>query len=317
MSELNITVMGAGGLGGYFGGLLAQAGHRITFVARGAHLEALRRQGGMHLRTVHGELFGTAHATSDPSDGPMPDLIFFSVKSFDTQQAAESLGRAVGSETAILSVQNGVENEEILARMYGSERILGGNVYLLATIQTPGTVEQSGGPRTLNFGEWRGGASERARWLEATFREAGINATVSEDIIREKWVKFALICAQAGMTALTRLPIGEIRASPPTWAMYRKLLEEVVAVGRARGIDLDGRVVEDHLDLAARLEPNYTSSMHYDLTHGKRLEIEALHGTAVRYGREVGISTPACEAVYAALLPHDLRARGAVRSAVS
>ncbi|MGH2404082.1 MAG: ketopantoate reductase family protein, partial [bacterium] len=287
----------------------AQAGHGITFVARGAHLEALRRQGGMRLRTVHGDIFAPAHATGDPGDAPTADLIFFSVKSFDTQRAADSLGPALGPETAILSVQNGVENEEILARMFGAERILGGNVYLLATIQGPGVVEQSGGPRTLNFGEWRGGMSERARRLEAAFREAGITATASDDIVREKWVKFALICAQAGMTAVTRLPIGEIRAAAPTWAMYRRLLEEVVAVGRARGVSLDGQVVDDHLALAAKLEPTYTSSMHYDLTHGKRLEIEALHGTAVRYGREAGIPTPACEAVYAALLPHELRAR--------
>lgn len=310
---MNITVMGAGGLGGYFGGLLAQGGHTVTFVARGAHLEALRRQGGMHLRTVHGDFFAPAHATPDPGDGPAPDLIFFSVKSFDTQRAAEAIGRRLPPQTPILSVQNGVENEEILARMYGAERILGGNVYLLATIQAPGVVEQSGGPRTLNFGEWQGGMSDRTRWLEAAFRDAGINATASSDIVREKWVKFALICAQAGMTALTRLPIGDIRATPPTWAMYRRLLEEVVAVGQARGVMLDGRVVDDHLALAARLEPTYTSSMHYDLTHGKRLEIEALHGTAARYAREAGISAPACEAVYAALLPHDLRARGSLK----
>lgn len=303
--------MGAGGLGGYFGGLLAQAGHRVTFVARGAHLDALRRQGGVHLRTVHGELFASAHATGDPADGPTPDLVFFSVKSFDTEEAAGSLGPALGPEAAILSVQNGVENEEILARRFGVDRVLGGNVYLLATIQTPGIVEQSGGPRLLNFGEWRGGMSDRVRRLEAALREAGINATASDDIVREKWVKFALICAQAGMTALTRLPIGEIRGCPPAWAMYRQILEEVVAVGRAREVRLDGKVVDDHIALAERLEPHYTSSMYYDLTHGKRLELEALHGTVVRLGREAGVPTPACAAVYAALLPHDRRAQPA------
>lgn len=307
---MNVTVIGSGGLGGYFGGLLAQAGHRVTFVARGAHLDALRRQGGVHLRTTHGEFFAPAHAAADPADGPRADLVFFSVKSFDTEQAAVSLPPAMGPDTAILSVQNGVENEEILVRMFGADRVLGGNVYLLATIQAPGIVEQTGGPRVLNFGEWRGGMSDRARRLEAALKEAGLNATASDDIVREKWVKYALICAQAGMTALTRLPIGDIRACPPTWAMYRQLLEEVVAVGRARGINLDDRVVEDHLAIAARLEPHYTSSMHYDLTHGKRLEIEALHGTVVRYGRDAGISTPACAAVYAALLPHDRGAQG-------
>jgi 2-dehydropantoate 2-reductase len=136
-----------------------------------------------------------------------------------------------------------------------------------------------------------------------------MNATAVDDIVREKWVKYVLICAQAGMTGLTRLPIGEIRASPPAWAMYRQILEEVVAVGRGRGVPLDGKVVEDHMALAARLEPNYTSSLHYDLTHGKRLEIEALHGTVVQYGQDAGVPTPACAAVYAALLPHDVRAR--------
>lgn len=312
---MNVTVMGAGGLGGYFGGLLATAGHRVTFVARRAHLEALRAQGGIHLRTVHGEFFAQAGATGDPATGPVPDLVLFAVKSFDTQTAAESLARAAGPQTAILSVQNGVENEEILARRFGAERVLGGNVYLLATIQAPGTIEQSGGPRLLIFGEWRGGMSDRARHLEALMREAGINATASDDIAREKWVKYALICAQAGMTGLTRLPIGEIRENPPTWAMYRRLLEEVVAVGRARGVHLTDTVVEDHLTLAAKLEPNYTSSLYYDLTHGKRLEIEALHGAMVRYGQDSGVPTPACAAVYAALLPHDRRAQRAAAQA--
>jgi 2-dehydropantoate 2-reductase len=311
---MNITVIGAGGLGGYYGGLLARAGHRVTFVARGAHLEAIRRQGGVHLRTTHGAFFARGDATADPTTSPQPDLVLFTVKSFDTEAAAGLLRPAAGPGTAILSMQNGVENEEILARTFGVERVLGGNVYLLATIQAPGSIEQRGGPRALIFGEWRGGISERARRLEAAMREAGLNVTVSDDIVREKWVKYALICAQAGMTGLTRLAIGEIRTCPPAWAMYRQLLEEVVAVGRARGVNLDRQVVEAHMALAAKLEPDYTSSLHYDLTHGKRLEIEALHGAVVRYGRELGVATPACEAVYAALLPHDRRAQTAVRA---
>jgi 2-dehydropantoate 2-reductase len=298
--------MGAGGLGGYFGGLLARAGHRVTFVARGAHLEALQRQRGMRVMTAQGEVFAPGTATADPGAGPHADLVLFAVKSFDTEDAARAIRPVVAEETAILSVQNGVNNEEVLARAHGSERVLGGNVYLLATIKEPGLIAWGGGPGLLNFGEWRGGPSDRVTRLEAAMQAAGINATAVDDVVREKWVKYALICAQAGMTALTRLPIGEIRTSPPAWAMYRRILEEVVAVGRARGVRLDARrVVEEHLALAARLQPDYTSSMHYDLTHGKRLEVEALHGTAVRYGREAGVPTPACEAVYAALLPHD------------
>ncbi|MDR7519208.1 MAG: 2-dehydropantoate 2-reductase [Armatimonadota bacterium] len=308
---MNITVVGAGGLGGYFGGLLARSGHRVTFVARGAHLEALRRQGGIRLKTVHGEFFAPAEAAEAPPQAPAPDLVLFTVKSFDTAAAAEALRPAVGPEAVVLSLQNGVDNEEHLARLFGPERVLGGVVYMLSTIQEPGVVQQTGGPRTLTFGEWRGGLSDRVRYWERLMNEAGILATASEDVVREKWVKFAFICALAGMTALTRLPIGEIRACPPSWEMFRQILEEVVAVGGARGVRLGRDVVEAHLALAQRVEPHMTSSLHYDLIHGKRLEVEALHGTVVRYGREAGVPTPACEAVYAALLPHHQRAERA------
>jgi 2-dehydropantoate 2-reductase len=300
---VNITVVGAGGLGGYYGGMLAAAGHRVTFVARGAHLEALRRQGGMRLRTVHGDLSAPAAATDRPPEAAA-DLVLFTVKSYDTRAAVDLARPAVGPHTPILSLQNGVDNEDILAELYGPEHVLGGVVYILATIAEPGLVEQTGGPRTLMLGEWRGGTSERAAQWAQVMKDAGILAAASADIVHDKWVKFAYICAQAGMTALTRLPIGEIRAHPPTWAMFRQILEEVVAVGRARGVRLDATVVEQHLALAQRVEPHFTSSLYYDLTHGKRLEVEALHGTVVRYGEAAGVPTPACRAVYAALLPH-------------
>ncbi len=311
---MNVTVMGTGGLGGYYGGLLAHAGHRVTFIARGAHLEALRRQGGIRLNTVHGKIFGRGDATDQPSGEPSPDLVLFTVKSYDTEVVAQMLRLAVGSQTTILSLQNGVDNEEILARIFGADRILGGLVYILSVIEAPGVVTQTGGPRMVTFGEWNGGVSERVTRLEGLFKEARWLATISVDIAREKWVKFAFICALGGMTALTQLPIGEIRSSPPTWEMFHQIVEEVVSVGRARGVRLGPEVVEAHLALAMRLEADGTSSLHYDLTHGKRLEIEALHGTVVRYGREAGVPTPACAAVYAALLPHDLRVRAGAPS---
>ncbi|MDQ7858169.1 MAG: 2-dehydropantoate 2-reductase [Armatimonadota bacterium] len=300
---MRVTVIGAGGVGGYYGGMLAAAGHDVTFVARGEHLDALRRQGGLRLRTVHGEVFAPASATDRPPEVPA-DLVLFTVKSYDTRAAADSMRPVVGPQTPILSLQNGVDNEEVLAELYGRDRVLGGVVYILTTIVEPGLVEQTGGPRTLILGEWRGGASGRAGRLAQTMQDAGIPAAASEDVAREKWVKFAYICAQAGMTALTRLPIGAIRAHPPAWAMFRQILEEVVAVGRARGVRLDDGVVAQHLALAQRVEPHVTSSLYYDLTHGKRLEIEALHGAVVRYGEAAGVPTPACRAVYAALVPH-------------
>jgi len=305
---VRVTVMGAGGLGGYFGGLLAVAGHAVTFVARGAHLEAMRRQGGLTVQAADGEWLALGEAVAAPGGDPA-DLVLFTVKSYDTEEAAGLIGPVVGSETAVLSLQNGVDNEEILARAYGEDRVLGGVAYILAAIQARGVVRQTAGPRTVIFGEWRGGPSERVRRLGGMLAEAGWRVTATDDVVREKWVKFAFICAQAGMTALARLPIGEIRTCPPSWAMFRQIVEEVVAVGRARGVSLGPEVVEAHLQMAQHLEPEATSSLYSDLTGGRRLELEALHGTVVRYGLEAGVPTPACSAVYAALLPHERRAR--------
>jgi 2-dehydropantoate 2-reductase len=276
----------------------------------------MRVQGGVHLRTVHGELFGAGAAVERAGGGPPADLVLFTVKSFDTEAAVEGLDGALTADGAVLSLQNGVDNEDVLARTLGAHRILGGVAYVLSTIESPGTIHQTGGPRTLIIGEWGGGTSQRIRRLEQDLRAAGILVTVSEDILREKWIKYVFICAQAGMTALTRLPIGEFRDCPPSWEMYQHILEETVAVGQARRVRIGADVVDAHVALAQRVEPHITSSLHYDLTHGKRLEIEVLHGTVIRYGREAGIPTPACDAVYAALLPHDLRARKGQASGV-
>ncbi len=301
--------MGAGGMGGYFGGLLARTGHHVTLIARGAHLDALRRRGGVVVKTPGGEVFAPATATDAPRAGESADLVLFTVKSFDTVSAAQALAPVIGPQTAILSLQNGVTNEEHLAGVFGDGRVLGGAVYMLATISEPGVIEQPGGVARLAFGEWRGGVSDRVSALEAAMREAGINATAVDDIRREKWVKFVFILAQGGMTALTRLPVGDIRACPPAWAMYRRIMEEAVAVARARGVAVDAGVVEQHLALASAAPAHTITSLLYDLTHGKRLEVDALHGAIIRYGAEAGVPTPMCEAVYAALAPHDTRAR--------
>jgi len=300
--------MGAGGLGGYYGGLLAAAGHEVIFIARGAHLEAIRRNGGVRVRATDREFFGRGAAAERPPDDPT-DLVLFTVKAYDTPAAAEWIRPAVGPQTAILSLQNGVDNEENLVREHGAGAVLGGLVYIFANIAEPGVIAQTGGPRRVLFGELTGERSERVSGLEATLQAAGWLVSASDDIIREKWVKFAFICAQAGMTALTRLPIGEVRATPPTWEMFRQIVEEVVAVGRARGVQLGQEVIDAHLAFGQSLEASGRSSLYHDLAHGHRLEIEALHGTVVRYGRDAGVPTPASAAVYAALLPHDRLAR--------
>ncbi len=309
---MNVTVVGAGGLGGYYGGLLARAGHAVTFVARGAHLEALRHQGGVRVQAVDGEFFGPGRAVPTPAEAPPADLVLFTVKAFDTRAAAEALAGSLAPLTVILSLQNGVDNEDVLAAVCGAERILGGTAYVFATIAAPGTIAQTGGPRRVVMGAWPRGASPGVERLAATCRDAGWLVETTNDILREKWIKYAFICAQAGVTAVTRLPVGVIRACPPTWAMFRQLLEEAAAVGRARGVHLPDDLVERHLALAARLEPHVSSSLASDLAQGKRLEVEALHGALVRYGQDAQIPTPAAAAVYAALLPHHLLATGAL-----
>jgi 2-dehydropantoate 2-reductase len=305
---MNVTVIGAGGLGGYYGGLLARAGHAVTFVARGAHLEALRRQGGVRVQAADGQFLGPARAVGTPAEAPPADLVLFTVKSFDTRAAAEALAGTLAPQTAVLSLQNGVTNEEVLAEVCGAGRILGGAAYVFATIAAPGVIAQTGGPRRVVVGEWPGGASPRVWRLVQTLRDAGWVVEPTDDIVREKWIKYAFICAHAGMTALTRLPIGAIRDCPPAWAMFRQILEEVAAVGRARGVHLPDDLVERHLAFAQQLEPHGSSSLATDLAQGRRLEVEALHGTVVRQGQALGIPTPACAAVYAALLPHEMLA---------
>lgn len=183
--------MGSGGLGGYFGGLLAAAGHQVTFIARGAHLDAIRRQGGIRLQTTHGDLFAAGDAAGAPPADPA-DLVLFTVKAYDTGTAAEAVVPAVGPQTAVLCLQNGVDNEERLAEMLGAQRILAGAVYIFAGVAGPGIVAQTGGSRRVVFGEWTGGRGDRVGRLEGAFREAGWLAESSDDIVREKWVKAGL-----------------------------------------------------------------------------------------------------------------------------
>jgi 2-dehydropantoate 2-reductase len=306
---VSILVVGAGGVGGYFGGLLARAGEPVAFMARGPHLEALQAQGGVRLHTVHGELFAPARALGAP-DEPA-ELVLFTVKAYDTETAAARIVPAVGPQTVILSLQNGVDNEEVLAARFGPERVWGGTAYIFAAIEAPGVVRQTGGPRAIRFGAWAGrGLTDRLRAWEARFRAAGFEAEALADILPEKWSKFIFICALAGVSALTRLPLGEVRASPPTWALFRGLLEEGVAVARARGVPLPPDLVDRHAALAEAQPPDSRASLATDLLAGRRLEVEALHGTLVRYGREAGVPTPLAFAAYAALLPHHQRAVG-------
>jgi len=295
--------MGSGGVGGYFGAKLARAGEDVAFVARGAHLEAIRAHGLTIKSTTDGDFVVQSHATGDPASAGITDLVLFCVKSYDTEAAAEAIRPVVGPETAVLSLQNGVDNEEKIGRIVGPGHVLGGVAYVFATIESPGTIVHSLGGRIV-FGELDGADTLRARRILEAFQRAGIRAERSPRIERVLWEKYLFITAQAGMTALTRCPVGLIRSMPETRRMYRLILEELAAVAKAAGIELPPQTVDDVLADADKLAPSVTSSLHHDLIHGRRLELEALQGHAVRLGEQLGVPTPTLFSVYAALRPH-------------
>lgn len=300
---MKILVMGTGGVGGYFGAKLARAGEEVTFVARGAHLQAMRAHGLRVKSVTDGEFVVRSPATADPGSAGIADLILFCVKSYDTEAAAEAIRPVVGPATAVLTLQNGVDNEEKIERIVGGGRVLGGAAYVFATIESPGVITHALGGK-IAFGERDGADSPRARRILDAFQRAAVPAECSPRIQRVLWEKYLFITAQAGMTALTRCPIGVIRSLPETRRMYRLILEELAALAKAAGIDLRPETVDEVMAAADKLAPDATSSLHYDLVHGRRLEIETLQGHAVRLGEKLGIPTPVVFAVYAALRPY-------------
>ena len=299
---MKIAVFGAGGVGGYYGGRLAQAGHDVHLIARGAHLAALRA-GGLRVRSVRGDFEVRVPATDDPAEIGPCDIVLFCVKSYDTLEAAGHLAPMLGGSTGVVSLQNGIDNETAIAGVIGWHHVVGGASFVFATIAEPGVIEHGGGESSLSFGEWGGTRTERVNALAAACRSAGIPAEVPDDIQVVLWSKYAFICAQAGMTATTRLPIGEIRSNEPAVGMLRALVEEVVAVGRAEGVALPDGIVDSHLRSVRALPPDGRSSLYHDLVTGHRMELEALHGTLARMADRHGIPAPATRAVYAILSP--------------
>jgi 2-dehydropantoate 2-reductase len=301
---MGMAVIGAGGTGGYFGGLLARAGEDVTFIARGAHLEALRARG----LTLESRLAGTftvpVQATDDPSEVGPVDLILFCVKTYDTDTAAESIRPLIRPDTVLLSLQNGIDNEERIARVAGHASGIGAVAYVTSTIKAPGVVAQTSGPGKIIFGELSGGESARTERLRDLLQGAGITAEVHPDIRVVLWQKFLFICAFSGVTAVTRLPIGAILADYATRTLFRGTSEEVEAIVRAGGIDLPADCVEQAMATAAAAEPWAHGSLYHDLAGGRRLELESLNGEVVRRGGAHGVSTPLNFAIYAALRPY-------------
>ena len=301
---MRIAVMGTGGTGGYFGGLLARAGEEVAFIARGAHLEAIRKNGLAVKSVLAGDFTISATATDDPGDiGPV-DFVLFCVKAYDNAVAAEQIRPLIGPETIVLSVQNGIDNEQQIGEVIGPDPILGCVSYVSSTIKSPGVIAQTGGPGTIVFGEMHGGTSARAETLQSTLQNSGITAELHSDIQTALWQKFLGICGVNGVTALTRLPMGEIVACEETRSLMRSTMEEVEAVARTSGANLPEGCVDQSMEFFSGVEPSVRGSMYYDLAAGRRLELDVLNGTVVRLGNEYGIPTPINFAIYAALKPY-------------
>jgi 2-dehydropantoate 2-reductase len=299
-AKARFAVMGTGGVGGGFGARLARAGFPVSFVARGAHLAAIRAN-GLRVEAPEGGFTVRAPATDDPSAiGPV-DFVFFTVKLWDSEAAAEAIRPLIGPETAVVSLQNGVEGPEILTRVLGSEHVMGGIAEISATIEAPGVIRQMSGFFRLRFGEMDDRRSARAARLGAALAEAGIDTEQSADIERTIWMKFVFLTGLSALTALTRHPIGAVRANPETRGLLHAVVGEAVAVGRARGVRIGEEDVEARMARIDDLPAAMRASMAIDLERGNRLELPWLSGAVVRLGAAAGVATPANRFVEQAL----------------
>jgi 2-dehydropantoate 2-reductase len=308
---MRIAVIGTGGVGGCFGAALAKAGVDVTFLARGAHLAAMR-ESGLRIEGGRGEtIIRPVQATDDIAlIGPV-DIVLFCVKLWDLEHVAGQISSLIRAATAVIPLQNGIDASDGLAAILGPEATMNGTAMVSATIDRPGVVRQTGTMMTLTFGERDGRFSRRAERFRELCEMAGFEVVLSDNIRVPLWVKFIGLTAFSGCTALTRLPIGPVREHPETFALLVGALREAEAVGRAEGVALPSDVVEKNIQLARSIPPETTASMAVDLALGRRLELPWLAGKVVALGRKHGVPTPLNDIIYAALLPHTNGTRAA------
>lgn len=307
---MKILVMGSGGVGGFYGGRLAHAGCDVTFVARGAHLEAMRGHGLLIENKAQGDIrLPQVKVTDDPATAGPVDLVLIAVKMWDTETAARAVKSNVGPHTAVLSLQNGVIKDDILRSELGEAAVIGGVGYVATHISRPGVILQTGALQRAIIGEYSGRRTPRVEALRDALLRAGIEAEIATDIRRTLWEKYTFLVGLSGATATMRMPIGPIRSNLQTRAFLLNLMKETVAVGRALGVALPENYAEDRLRFADSVPADMSSSMHHDLEQGNRLEVEWLSGGVVQLGVRSGVPTPANRAVWDILALHALGRR--------
>jgi 2-dehydropantoate 2-reductase len=301
---MRIAVIGAGGVGGAFGAALAKAGADVTFVARGAHLAAMR-QNGLRIEGGRGEtIIKPAQATDDPASiGPV-DFVLFCVKLWDVESAGAAIKPLVGPTTAVITLQNGIDSPERLLPILGKQAVMGGVAQISATIAEPGVIRQTGTFMRLIFGELEGGHSARGEAFLALCKQAGFDATHSDQIQTELWMKFILLATNAAMTAATRCGLGLLRDDPDIRPLFLPAAEEVAAVGRARGVKLADDAAAKAFAFLDSAPPTMMASMAHDLIKGNRIELPWLSGKVVALGRELGVPTPIHTVLNAVLKPY-------------
>lgn len=293
---MRIGIMGAGAVGSYFGARLAKAGNDVVFIARGNHFQKIRRE-GLKVRSIDGDFQIFLKATETPAVAGVCDLILFAVKSQDTEAAARGMEPMMGEDTLVLSLQNGVENEEILSRLLGAKHVLGGLCYVGARIDRPGEVIHSAAGRVV-VGEFDGRRTIRLAMVERVFEEAGVPVRVSDDIVLDQWKKLCWNLAFNSLSALTRGTVGELLAHEGCRELVRKAIAEAVAVAVNRGVELP-RDFPDRVIAENEIFKDLKTSMLQDVEKGRRLEIDALNGFVCRQGRAAGIETPVNDTIYA------------------
>jgi 2-dehydropantoate 2-reductase len=302
---MRIAVMAAGAVGGYFGARLAAAGHDVFFIARGAHLAAIRKD-GLTVNSVNGDLhLPKANATDKPADVGPVDIVLFAVKLWDTEKGAEAAQPLLGPNTRVVTLQNGVDSYERVAPIVGAERAIAGVTYVVTVIERPGVIKQASQFQSIICGTSDGRADAPLAAFVTAAKAAGIPITLSDNIERDRWHKFIFLSATSGATAITRQTMGPILADADMRALFRSIMAETLAVGRAKGVALDPGFVDERMTFADKNVPaSMKASMANDLDRGNRLELDWLAGHVSQLGKELKVPTPVNDTVYAALKPY-------------
>lgn len=300
---MRIAAMGAGGVGGYFGARLQQAGHQVSFFARGRHLQAIRDH-GLTVESPHGSAHLKVRVFADPAEAGVADVVLFAVKLWDTESAAERLRPVIGPDTVVIPFQNGVESVERLRRIFPERAVMSGSAYIATHVKSPGVIEHTGQMARIQFGPLLPSQRASANAFLDACRQAGIQAEIPADIVKANWEKFVFLVGLSSTTAVARAPVGVVRSDPDLRWLFVQCMRETWTLGRKRGVALADDYVESRIAFADTLHADMKASLLHDLEAGGKLEAPWLCGAVARMSAEAGLDAPTNRAVYAALKPY-------------